>query len=94
MNHRDAEMTEVLVVLDELDDEQTIRVVEKLKEKGLEVFKVDNDESVVDGTIESDKVKSLKDVESVRFVRSILTYTVDYPPDDPRDKDGPESDDD
>lgn len=92
MNHRDAEMTEVLVVLDELDDEQTMRVVEMLKAVGLEVFKVDNDESVVDGTIESDKVRSLKDVEKVRFVRSILTYTVDYPPGDPRDKDGPEDD--
>ena len=85
-------MTEVLVVLDELDDEQTMRVVEMLKAVGLEVFKVDNDESVVDGTIESDKVRSLKDVEKVRFVRSILTYTVDYPPGDPRDKDGPEDD--
>ena len=61
MNHRDAEMTEVIVVLDELDDEQTVRVVDKLKAKGLEVFKVDNDESVVDGTIASDKVKSLKE---------------------------------
>jgi hypothetical protein len=93
MNHRDAEMTEVIVVLDELDDEQTVRVVDKLKAKGLEVFKVDNDESVVDGTIASDKVKSLKDVESVRFVRSILTYTVDYPVGDPRDQDGREDDD-
>ena len=85
-------MTEVIVVLDELDDEQTVRVVEMLKAIGLEVFKVDNDESVVDGTIESDKVRSLKDVEKVRFVRSILTYTVDYPPGDPRDKDGPDDD--
>jgi hypothetical protein len=93
MNHRDAEMTEVIVVLDELDDAQTVRVVELLKAKGLEVFKVDNDESTVDGTIEADKVRTLKDVESVRFVRSILTYTVDYPPGDPRDKDGPDDDD-
>ena len=85
-------MTEVIVVLDELDDAQTATVVEQLKAKGLEVFKVDNDESVVDGAIEADKVKSLKDVEKVRFVRSILTYTVDYPPGDPRDKDGPDDD--
>ncbi len=61
MNHRDAEMTEVIVVLDELDDAQTAKVVEQLKAKGLEVFKVDNDESIVDGTIEADKVKSLKE---------------------------------
>ena len=93
MNHIDAEMTEVLVVLDELDGEQTALVVEQLKVKGLEVFKVDSDESVVDGTIESDKVRTLKEVESVRFVRSILTYTVDYPPGDPRDMDGPDDDD-
>lgn len=86
-------MTEVIVVLDELDDAQTVRVVDLLKGHGLEVFKVDNDESIVDGTIESDKVKLLKDVESVRFVRSILTYTVDYPPGDPRDKDGLDDDD-
>ena len=56
MNHRDAEMTEVVVVLDDLNDEQTDRVAEKLKAAGLEVFKVDHDESLVEGTIETEKV--------------------------------------
>ena len=92
MNHRDAEMTEVVVVLDDLNDEQTQRVVGQLQRAGLEVSKVDNDQSVVEGTVDSAKVHDLKHVEHVRYVRSVLSYTVDYPAGDPRDQDGTEQD--
>ena len=92
MNHRDAELTEVVVVLDELDTDRTGHVVRRLQSIGLEVWKVDDDQSVVEGSIDAAKVHDLKQVEHVRYVRSVLTYTVDYPPGDPRDKDGPEDD--
>jgi len=92
MNHRDAELTEVVVVLDELDTDRTGHVVQRLQAVGLEVWKVDDDRSVVEGAIDSCKVHDLKQVEHVRYVRSVLTYTVDYPPGDPRDKDGPDDD--
>lgn len=90
MNHRDAEITEVVVVLDDLDDAQTNRVVEQLKSVGLEVSKVNNEESIVEGAIDSTRLGELKKCDSVRYVRNVLTYTVDYPPGDPRDQDGPE----
>jgi hypothetical protein len=93
MNHRDAEMTEVVVVLDDLSTEQTNAVVEKLKSAGMEVFKVDNDQSLVEGCVESCKALDLNKLDHVRYVRNVLTYTVDYPPGDPRDKDGPDDDD-
>jgi hypothetical protein len=90
MNHRDAELTEVVVVLDDLDTDHTRQVVQRLQAAGLDVWKVDDDQSLVEGAIDSGKVHDLKQVEHVRYVRSVLTYTVDYPPGDPRDKDGPE----
>jgi hypothetical protein len=92
MNHRDAELTEVVVVLDELDTDQTRQVLQRLRAAGMEVWKVDDDQSLVEGSIDAGKVHDLKQVEHVRYVRSVLTYTVDYPPGDPRDKDGPEGD--
>jgi hypothetical protein len=92
MDHRDAELTEVVVVLDELDTDRTRCVVQRLQSIGLEVWKVDDDQSVVEGAIDAAKVHDLKQVEHVRYVRSVLTYTVDYPPGDPRDKDGPQDD--
>ncbi len=91
MNHRDAEITDVIVVLDDLSTEQTSQAVEKLKKCGLEVTRVDDEQSVVEGSIDSAKVHDLKDVDCVRYVRSIFTYTADYPAGDPRDKDGPDS---
>ncbi|MDB5302040.1 MAG: hypothetical protein JWO87_3703 [Phycisphaerales bacterium] len=90
MNHHDGEVTDVVIVLDDLNDEQTQEVVGHLKCAGLAVSGVNNDTSTVEGSIDSQKVHDLKKVANVRYVRSVMTYTVDYPPGDPRDKDGPE----
>jgi len=90
MNHHDAEMSEVVVVLDDLNDEQTQEVVKQLQAAGLQVSNVDNDQSTVDGIIDALKVHDLKHVPRVRYVRTIMNYTADYPPGDPRDKDGAE----
>jgi hypothetical protein len=90
MTHRDAEITDVMVVLDDLNTERTDQVVEKLKAAGMTVTNVDDEQSVVEGSVESSKVHDLKDVDCVRYVRTIFTYTADYPCGDPRDKDGPE----
>jgi len=90
MNHHDAEMSEVVVVLDDLNDQQTQEVVKQLQAAGLQVSNVDNDQSTVDGIIDALKVHDLKHVPRVRYVRTIMNYTADYPPGDPRDKDGAE----
>ena len=90
MNHQDAQLTDVIIVLEELDDAQTIEVVKTLEAVGLTVNKVDNDESTVEGSIVSHQVHHLSKVPKVTYVRSVMTYTVDYPVGDPRDLDGPE----
>jgi hypothetical protein len=90
MNHHDADVTDVVVVLEELDDDQTLEVVKLLEAVGMIVQNVDNENSVVEGSIVSQKVRGLDQVEKVVCVRSVRTYVVDYPPGDPRDLDGPE----
>jgi hypothetical protein len=84
----DAYFSEVVVMLDELTTEQTNAVVERLKAAGLDVSRVDDDLSVVEGTIEAARAHDLQKIENVRYVRSVFTYLADYPPGDPRDRDG------
>ena len=85
MNHHDADVSDVVVVLEDLDDAQTIEVVKLLEAAGMTVGSVDNDESVVEGSIDAAKAHGLKHVANVRYVRNVMTYTVDYPPGDPRE---------
>jgi hypothetical protein len=84
----DGYFSDVVVMLDELTAEQTNAVVERLKAAGLDVSRVDDDLSVVEGTIEASRTHDLQKIECVRYVRSVFTYLADYPPGDPRDRDG------
>lgn len=90
MNHHDAEITEVVVVLDCKGEQSVNQSLGKLQEMGLQVFNVNNDEGVIEGCIDSARVHELKSVPGVCYVRSVFSYTADYPPGDPRDKDGPD----
>ena len=84
----DAYFSDVVVMLEELSTEQTAQIVELLKAAGMEVSLVDDDRSVVEGTIEAAKAHDLKHVPSVRYVRTVFTYEANFPPGDPRDRDG------
>ena len=84
----DAYLSDVVIMLEELTTEQTNECVEQLKKAGLEVSRVDDDRSVVEGTIETSKAHDLKHVTHVRYVRTVFTYEANYPPGDPRDRDG------
>jgi hypothetical protein len=84
----DGYFSDVVVMLDELTTEQTHRVVEHLKAAGLEVSRINDDQSIVEGTIEASRAHDLGHLPHVRYVRSVFTYLADYPPGDPRDRDG------
>jgi len=93
MNHRDAEVTEIVVVIHATYCERLGEAVEKLKTFGVEIFSTDEDECVVSGSIETFKIPDLEKIDCVNYVRSVLTYIADYPVGDPRDKDLAEDDD-
>ena len=84
----DAYFSDVVVVLEELDTDQTKQAVERLVAAGLEVSSVNDDQSVIEGTIEAHKAHDLKIVQHVRYVRTVFTYGANFPPGDPRDRDG------
>jgi hypothetical protein len=90
MNHHDEEITDVIVVLDEKGATAMANVCQALKDAGLSIDEVKDQEGVVEGSICSDKLSKLKLCSGVAYVRSVFTYTADYPVGDPRDLDGVE----
>ena len=93
MNHRDAEITEVVVVINEAFCDKLKDAVVKLTAIGLDVFSTDEDEGVVNGSIEAYKLPDLQKLDCVNYVRSVQTYIADYPVGDARDRDLVEDDD-
>jgi hypothetical protein len=90
MNHHDAEITDVVIVLEDKSSCSIDESISKCKALGLEVVDVNVDECVIEGSIDAARVGELKKVPGVSYVRSVFSYTADYPSDDPRDKDGPD----
>ena len=88
MNHQDAEITDVVVVLDGDGVKAIDSAVEKFKGMGMEICSVNNEGGVIEGSIDTAKVHDLKSVPGVCYVRSVFTYTADFPTGDPRDQDG------
>ena len=91
MNHHDAEISDVVVVLDEEGQNTAETIIGRLKELGMEVASINCDEGVIEGSIDAGRVNEIKTVPGVAYVRSVFTYTADYPCGDPRDKDGLEA---
>ncbi len=87
MNHRDAEMAEIVVVLDKAWEDKLADAVATLKSHGMDISNADDDRSVVEGTVDCTKLPELEHLPCVDYVRKVFTYTADYPTGDPRDLD-------
>src|SRR5258706_12963076 len=87
MNFNDATMSDITVVLDKRWEDNLAGAVEDLKKSGMEIRNADDDNSVVEGVIESSRVAGLQKLDCVDYVRTTFTWIADYPPGDPRDQD-------
>jgi len=74
----EVEMTDVVVVFDESADKNIDDLAGQLRQLGLAIESVDGENGVVEGTIESAKLKSLEKVPHVKYVRGVFNY-VDEP---------------
>jgi len=83
----DAYVTDVVVVLDKAYEERLKEAVAKLKDAGMQIENADDDNSVVEGTINTSNVAALEKLDCVDYVRKVFTYEANYPPGDPRDVD-------
>ena len=84
----DAVYADILVILDAAYEERLNDAVEMLKAAGMTVDNADDDNSTVAGQIELDRVHALEKLECVDYVRKVFTYHANFPPGDPRDRDG------
>ena len=84
----DAMMAEVVVVLDKRYEDKLKECVVSMQGLGLEVINADDDNNVVEGTINAFRVHELEKLDCVDYVRKVLTWEANYPPGDPRDVDG------
>ena len=87
MNFNDAQMSDITVVLDKKFENNLTGAVDELKKQGMEIRNADDDNSVVEGVIETCKVPDLQKLDCVDYVRTTFTWIADYPPGDPRDQD-------
>jgi len=87
MNFHDAQMSDITVVLDKRWESDLEGAVKILKDAGVEVRSADDDNSVVEGVVETAKVHALEKLDCVDYVRTTFTWIADYPAGDPRDQD-------
>lgn len=88
MNHRDAEVADIVVCLTAAYADRLDEAIARLKQTGMDVFSADDSNSVVEGVIDTDRLGELNKLDCVSYVRTVFVYVADYPPGDPRDRDG------
>jgi hypothetical protein len=84
----DARISDVVVTLDKRWENKLDEALDMLKKVGMEISGADDDNSVVEGTIDVCKVYELQKLDAVDYVRTVFTYDAEYPPGDPRDTNG------
>lgn len=84
----DAEMADIVVTLTEAWAEKIDEAVERMQTLGLDVTSIDRAAGVVEGAIDLHHLHAIQKLESVSYVRKMLEYGANYPPGDPRDRDG------
>jgi hypothetical protein len=84
----DATYAEIVVILDKAYEERLNDAVEMLKAAGMTVESADDDDSVVCGQVEITMLHAVEHLECVDYVRKVFTYDANFPPGDPRDRDG------
>jgi hypothetical protein len=87
MDHCDAELSDVEIVFEDEPGVTIDQATEKLQGLGLCVSNVDKENCIVEGTIDTAKVNSLKSLNFVKYVRVVFSYIADYPEGDPRNLD-------
>ncbi|MDB5354863.1 MAG: hypothetical protein JWN24_1316 [Phycisphaerales bacterium] len=92
MEHRDAEVSDITIVLQAECAEKMDETLAALKGLGMEVEETDEANGVVEGTIDAGKLAEIRKWPCVEYVRVEFTYIADYPAGDKRDQDGAEAD--
>jgi hypothetical protein len=84
----DCNITECIVILDKAFENDLEGAVKMLKDAGMRVTNADDDNSVVEGEIDTENLHAMEKLPCVDYVRKVFSYDANFPPGDPRDRDG------
>lgn len=84
----DGSYSDIIVILDRAYETRLDEAIGMLKTAGMTVDGINGDDGVVTGQAESGKVDALEHLPCVDYVRRTFTYDANFPPGDPRDRDG------
>jgi hypothetical protein len=91
MEHRDAEVSDVVVILKrECAEGKFDETVSALKNMQMAIDETDADNGMVQGTIQAEKLDVVRKWPCVEYVRVDFTYIADYPQGDTRNQDEPD----
>lgn len=76
------------MILDAAYADRLGEAISQLEQVGLQVSVADDDHSVVQGVIDAANLAALEALPCVDYVRRVFTYDANFPPGDPRDRDG------
>jgi hypothetical protein len=79
MDHQDAEITEMVIIMSRSCEGRLPEAVEALKKAGVDVISVDEEEFVVSGTIDAGRISVIEKLECVNYVRLVQTYIAERP---------------
>ncbi len=84
----DAEIADVVITIQEVWVDKIDEAAQRLVEIGLEIRVIDRTSGVVEGSIDLLYFAALQALDPVAYVRKVMQYDVNFPPGDPRDRDG------
>lgn len=90
MEHRDALVSDITVVLKPHCVDKIKEAVQALNDAGMGISSVNEDVGAVEGSCDSNRIAAIQQLDCVDAVRTTFSYVADYPVGDPRDRDGPE----
>lgn len=85
-DHRDAYISDVVIVIDD-EHHPFDQMVETLIGMGVKIDEQRPDQHIVEGSVDTSRLREIDDLPGVNYVRAVFTYVADYPKGDPRDKD-------
>jgi hypothetical protein len=67
-------ISDVLITLDKKYEDRMNDAVAALKTAGVRIDETDDDNSIVEGTVDLGKIKDLEKLDCVDYVRTVFTY--------------------
>jgi hypothetical protein len=72
-------ISDVVITLDKKYEDRMNDAVDLLKKAGVRIDETDDDNSVVEGTIDLGKARDLEKLDCVDYVRTVFTYDAELP---------------